>query len=237
MRFGHRFESRYYQKSTLSEDLIVAWELDETSGTRYPYYGGTEFNLTDVNTVGTGAAPAGIGGLCASFASASNEGLLLSPCPEALRFTGSFTLAAWINPTGVQAINSIFNRWDGSPNTSWVLYYLNTGRIQLSVSSSGTGFVLTQALGVPAGWVLAFGGYDGANIHAAYNDSAESNIPHATGIFAGTSDLMLGKRNIANTQKFDGLMCQCVAWSRWLSASERAYLYNSGDGRPLSDWL
>lgn len=233
MRFGHRFESRYYQKPTLSEDLIVAWELDETSGTRYPYYGGSEFNLTDVNTVGTADAPPGIGGLCASFNASNTEYLYCAdPFPPPL----AFSVSAWVYVYSLSVYHGIVGQ-DVSPNRMWLLYIGNTNATQFILSADGTAITVATGGAVSSGeWTLVTGVWNGTNVVVYKNLAAGVPVAFSGPVFNGTANLAIGARS-GGALLCNGRIAQPLIWRRALTLTEITYLYNSGNGRPLSDWL
>lgn len=235
MRFGHRFESRYYQRSTLNDGLIVAWPLDEASGTRYPDYGGTEFNLTDVNTVGTADAPPGIGGLAASFDGATEYLYCADPFPP----PSGMSVFAWVYATSVTSVRIIASQDSAAAGgRAWNLY-LNAGAVECLLSANGSAFTTATVTGALSTntWYLVGFSWDGATITAYKNTTAGTPSAFTSTIFDSAQELKIGAYRPTPTAYFAGRMCQILIHRRALASSEIAYLYAAGAGRPLSDWL
>jgi len=235
MRFGHRFDLRYQQKSALAEDLIVAWPLDEASGTRYPYYGGTEFNLTDVNTVGTADAPPGIGGRCANF-DGSTEYLY---CADPFAPPSALTVSAWVYQPGGISTKIIAGVRGAAGTFSWGLY-LATLTPRFFVSANGTAITEVNAAAISGStWTLLTAVWTGASLLLYKDLTPGSPAAFSSALFDSTEPLSIGAGTISTTPAFffGGRIAQPLIWSRAIAPSEIAYLYNSGNGRPLTDWL
>lgn len=234
MRFGHRFESRYgVSRSTLNDDLIVAWPLDEASGTRYPDYGGSAFDLTDVNTVGTADAPPGIGGLCANFNGSSEYLYCADPFPP----PAALSVFAWVNASSVTGVRVVCSQ-DGLSERSWNLY-LNAGVVECVLSADGTAFTTAQVSGAisTSAWYLVGFAWDGAKVTAYKNVTPGTPLTFASALFNSPQQVKIGAFRSTPFGFFAGRIAQPLIWSRALTLTEITYLYNSGSGRPLSDWL
>lgn len=240
MRFGHRFESRYgSSRSTLNDDLIAAWPLDEASGTRYADYGGSAFDLTEVDGVGTADAPSGIGGLCANL-NGSSEYLY---CADPFAPPSALSITAWVYPLSVSGADIIVSQdrvTTGSDRAFGL--YLSNGVITSYLSVNGTA-VVNAAAGAAlstSAWAQAALVWNGSTITSYRNTVAGTPAAFATSAYWNSAEpLRIGAHSISGviSSFFHGRIAQPLIWSRTLTAAEIAYLYNSGSGRPLSDWL
>lgn len=231
---------------------MVAWPLDEASGTRYPDYGGSAFNLTDVNTVGSAAAPTGIGGVCASFEESTSEYLYATNTQTlALKPLQIISVSAWVYfDSFTDPYSTILGRFNivGS-SRQWILAYDTDPTpdvMRFRVSSNGTSLasVDSSVSFSLSTWYHVVAICDGAQLAISVNGTVDTT-PYSSGIYTGGIQATMlgafgnggGEGTSSYNSYHDGRISQALIWSRAITSDEITYLYNSGNGRPLSDWL
>lgn len=227
---------------SLKQNLISWWKLDEQSGTRNDAHGTN--HLSDNNTV---LYAAGKQGDAADFEKSNSE--FLSIANNASLNTGGhtdFTFACWVRfesaPTGGD--DMVFAaKFDYALETSeeWVIDLYGDGFFYLTVLS-GTGdflFVPGPAATINT-WYFVVAWHDATadTINIQVNNGSVASVANANGIKTGsTVPLYLGavKDGAGVTYPHDGLIDEAAFWKRVLTADERTWLYNSGNGRTYEE--
>jgi hypothetical protein len=133
------------------------------------------------------------------------------------------TLAAWVNPSALSEIQTIFgslaaNQWlQFRINTNGALSFVKASTIDIGTGTAGV--VTTNT------WTFVTGTYDTSGNYAFY----ANGVPCGTGTNSQTiNPATLGfGRNTGNGEDFTGRMTSMMMWpSRILSASEVAVLSN-----------
>ncbi|MBI5950195.1 MAG: LamG domain-containing protein [Chloroflexi bacterium] len=212
-------------------NLVSWWKLNETSGTRYDAYGDND--LTDNNTVLYGTGKQDNAG---DFERGNSE--YLSIADNASLSTGSaveYTIGCWVNHESVGLIEGIMSkgRYTGSTQ-EFFLYQNASGYFAFAVSADGSATVgtVTSDVQPQAGtWYFVTAwhavGYNYIQIdNGSVASVSSNNSADRSGVFSiGAFSLSTG------TYYDDGLIDECFYYKRVLTADEREWLYNSGDGR------
>lgn len=221
---GDTFWQRSRRRATLLNGLAAHWTLNEPSGTRYDSVGAS--NLAPHGSVGQ---VEGVLGYAAQFAPATSDYLGCASRP-ALRLAGDFTIAGWVffdavDPAGLIA------KWE--PGSLEYMVACDGTSLAFSVSANGaTPASVTGAEILESGaWYLFTAWHDSAaqSLNLSINNAAHASVSHAGGVFAGAADFSLGRNAVAGTF-LAGRLDSVSLWSRLLTTTERARLYNSGLG-------
>jgi hypothetical protein len=221
----------------LKDDLKGYWPLNEASGNALDAHGSN--TLTDNNTVASAAGKVGNArdfesGNSESFSIADNTDLSVQDIP--------FTIAAWVNFESFGAIRPIVAKWQTAGQFSYELAYSTfLNRLFFGVSNDGSSEVVVAAnvLGAPSTstWYFVVAWHDPAanTINIQVNNGTANSASHSAGVFDGTSAFTIGAKDNA-TLFMDGLIDEVGFWKRLLTADEKTFLYNSGNGRAYADF-
>jgi hypothetical protein len=226
--------------SALKNNLLAAYELDESSGTRVDSHNSND--LSDFNTVGS---ESGMGGTAATFVSANSERL------ERTSFdvgTGSFSVAGWFNHTSGQAgdhrpiqmrgtgtigsgVPGFFMKWRSA--SGFVQAYAGNCGIE---DSSGNSVVWSSS--------VAFGIANDTWFHWAFTvdrtademkmfvnavqKGSTRDISSVTGSLNTSRKFTLGGSDVTSSQFWDGAQAGLWVWDRALDATDVTAHYNSG---------
>ena len=220
--------------STLLNNLISYWTLDEASGTRADSVGGN--TLTDNNTV---TSIAGVVSNAAVFTRANSE--YLSHVSNAALQTGdiSFTVATWFRKdscasgSGEHVLGSKYGA-----SKEWLLYSGfwngNQCNVLLAVSSDGTTFnsqvEKTGVSGTAWHFVVAWHDATANTINVQVDNGTVASQAYSSGLTATSEDFALGKQYDVG-EYLNGRLDEFGFWKRTLTAAEKTCLYNSGSGR------
>jgi hypothetical protein len=240
------FGSRYSLRSSgdngdnLRTNLISFWELEAASGTRVDAVVASANDLTDTNTV---TQSTGKVGQAAQFTGANNESL--HRVHNASLTTGDIeqTFCVWVyldsKPGYATRIITKSSVADGGYNAFWVT---GTDRFQYQLIDSGgagAATVTANSLGAPslATWYFVVGWFDPAanTIYIQVNDGTIDSAAQTAAPAGGTGVFVIGNSGIGDNRCWDGRLDQVGFWKRVLTAAERAWLYNSGNGRAYSE--
>lgn len=210
-----------------STGLVAHWELEETSGTRVDSHG--SYDLTDVNTVGSGT---GKQGTCADFVRASSEMLTVSDGSDLELGSGDYSLSAWLRPDNTTNLQGVICKMDQSPSRGFTLI-VNSGSFVMA--HQGVDNFNTPAVTITAGnWY---------HIVCTYNATTDEGIMYINGTAStpktlsyaptASSYLALGNYGDGLSYYYDGLIDEVSIWkNRILSSGEVTAIYNSGNGIP-----
>lgn len=217
--------------STLLNDLVAFWRLDEASGTRNDSAGAN--HLTDNNTV---TQAVGKVGNAAQFTAANSE--YLSRVDNAALSMGDidFTIAAWVYVDARDADRTIVAKRNTTADlrieyllransvNQFEFYISDDGGANFNVVQTATGTVVVGAWHFLVAW------------HEAAANTIKIQLDNATPISAATTlspvdtthPLTIG--GFAGGQFWDGRGDATGIWKRALTADERTELWNGGAG-------
>lgn len=225
---------------------LVSWyKFDEASGDALDAHGAHP--LTDNATVG--ATTGKIGG-ARDLVKASSEYFSHADHADFRGADVDMTWAFWVNARALANNTSyvIVSKYGAAGNREFRLYISVhvIGATKLAVIQvSGDGTALTSKNDATFGnlaintWYLIIGKHDAANnvIGLSINGAAFQTAAHATGIFAGSADLNVG-REASATNLFDGFIDEGSVWRGYaFSDADAAEYYNSGNGITYADLL
>lgn len=220
-----------HPRHSLREGLVAYWPLCEPSGDRVDVVGGN--TLTDNNGVGQADGKIGKAG---NFVSASSQYLSAADNPSLSMGDYDFTLAAWVFFDSLASARFIFQKGAsiGAATDEFGLYYASgPQRFRMRVSNGSTRANAddTTVLSIST-WYFVVGWYDAANnlISVQVNGNTPTTATHSGGAQDGGGTFYLGQS--ANNDSFmEGLIDSPLMWKRLLTAEERAWLFNVGNGR------
>ena len=218
--------------STLNNNLIAVWELEETSGTRNDSKGSN--HLTDNNTV---ASATGKLGTAADFEVANSEYLSIADNTDLSTGDIDFTFAFWVQLESKAANMQFINKQGAAGTREYTIGYVISGdRLRFGVSNDGTATttINADALGSPATatWYFVVVWHDATanTINIQVNNGTTNSVSHTTGVFDGTVAFTMGATATPSTYH-DGLLDNVYFWKRVLTADEITALYNGGNGK------
>ena len=214
-------------------NLQATWAMNEVSGVRYDNSGKGN-NLSDYNTVGS---VAGKISNAAYFVKANSECLYRVPWnPGDI----DFTFAGWVYLRDKSVNQHILYEYATGASRYRLLYNKTTDTFRFSVSTDGTNNVYIDAgnLGSPAintwYWICCY--HDSVNnkIGIKINALAANTEGFYGGIYTGGTDheFVIGAWS-KTLGPADVNVDSTQYWTRLLSDDEKAYMYNSGNGREL----
>lgn len=219
--------------NSLYQGLVAYWSMDEASGTRNASFGAASLPLTDNNSVGNATGKVGNAG---QFNTASSR--YLSSSDNATLSMGDidFTIAAWVYFDSHSGARFIFQKGVsiGPSTDEYGLYYASAPqrfRMRVSNGSTRANADDTTALS-DSTWYFVVGSYDAANnlISIQVNNNTATTASHSGGAQDNTGTFYIGQSG-NNDSYQDGRIDIAMMWKRLLTASEKTYLYNSGNGR------
>lgn len=206
---------------SLRVGLVSYWKLDEASGTRNDSVGAN--HLTDNNTVTQGAGKVGNAG---QFTSANLENLSRASNASLLVSGVDFTVAGWFwfDTTGLATL--------GNKGASWTIF-ARTTRIDYRVFDAG--FFTAQKNFTQAAntWYFILVEYNIATKTASV-DINQSGTP---GTVVTTNQVVDDAVSFAlgldqgGFGYLNGRADEIGFWKRLLTPTEKAHLYNGGNGR------
>ena len=218
--------------------LVAWWSLNETSGTRNDSHGSN--HLADGNTVlyGTGKQ-----GNAADFERDNSEYLYIADNAALSMGDIDFTVGAWVNVESTAVSGIVLSKYDyGATQREFQLEVTSAPYAQFIVSNNGTATVIAQwntsALSTGT-WYFLVAWHDAAanTINIQVNNGTAVSTAHTTGVLSGTSPFAIGSRFNSGTpiSFFDGLVDEAFVFKRVLTADEKTWLWNGGNGRAYSE--
>lgn len=216
--------------------LVAWWSLDETSGTRNDSHGTN--HLADGNTVlyGTGKISN-----AADFEATNSEYLYLADNAALSMGDIDFTLVAWVKFESSTADMIVLSKYDyGASQREYQVLVNASNRVFLYVSGNGTTTAYDSATGpIDGEWGFVVCWHDATanTINVQVNNGTPSSTSYSGGVLDGTATFAIGSRFNNGTPDafFDGLIDEVSIWKRVLTADERTWLFNSGNGRSYSE--
>lgn len=151
-----------------------------------------------------------------------------------------FTVAAWVYLDSKPVTSmAIAGKFDLLGQAEFLLQWnVSSDRLTLITSNDGTTLQLAQAgIGSPslATWYYVVAWYEGSSIYIQANNGAVSSVGGpAAGVFDSTSPFTIGAFGATPAQFWDGRLAHVGLWRRVLTADERRWLYNNGNGFDLA---
>ena len=233
--------SYQYTSPVLLNNLIAFWSLEEASGNRADSFGSN--TLTDNNTV---TQAVGKVGNAASFVATNSEYLSIADNAALSMGDIDFTIAGWVY-LDTKANEVIAAKYrTNTNNREYMVYYAlsdgATNRFIFLVSPNGVGTtaVVANNFGEPSTgtWYFVVAWHDATanTINIQINNGTANSTAHSTGVFDGTDDFKIGALYTTNPIYFwNGRIDQLGIWKRTLTATEKTWLYNSGNGRSYAE--
>lgn len=220
--------------TTLKNQLISVWELDETSGTSFADSKGV-VALTQNGTVTVNQT----GKIGKAILFDGTSGYLTTGANATYNLYSSWTISAWINPASDHpaGANSVIAR-GGSTTVGEYQYFLagtQAGNIA-DVTSSFLTPSKTSSVAVPnSAWTLLTATYDGSSIKI-YKNGILAVTQAVTGTIPDYASSSFRVGSNPEDSYFKGLIDQPSVWSRALTSTEADLLWNSGNGRAYIAW-
>lgn len=217
------------------DGLVGWWTLDETAGTTaHASGGGIDGTMQGGLDAGTDSVSGQIG--TALDFDGSDDHIDLGN-PASLQLTTAFTLAAWIN-ADVIVDNDIISKTDWPSSKGYLINVndVDTGqnRIACLISANGSGYNVyySDAVLLEDTWYHVGCIYDGAEgtldiyVNGILSNMTENGA--VSTIHNSTSNVVIGRRELAAGLEWDGMIDDARIYSRALSAEELQALYNWG---------
>lgn len=217
--------------------LVSYWKLEEASGTRVDSWGDND--LTPTNAPANAAGK--VGNALALINTSSQQ---LSVANNATLQSGNIdhTVHAWIYPTSAPGSSGIVCKADvdsaaNAAGYEWMLYTVNS-KVRFLVAKGGNGTGSTNSYSVTSdvdftlnAWNYVEGFYDAATgtVGVVVNGTVKTGTSTTT---PGTSTGAVRFGTVAaGSSYFGGRIDEVGFWKRLFTASDRAYVYNGGEGR------
>lgn len=213
--------------STLLTGLISYWNFNETSGTRFDQLG-----VNDLINVSGAGFTAGIQGNAVTL---PNHAYVSVPNNASLSPSGSFTFAGWVQMQAITGFQPwIITTMATSGNSRGIYLTVRTGPFELQVSSDGSTpeFAVATTFGNPITntWYFVHCGFDQANGRAfiSVNGGTVDTVAFVGPLHATTQPLYFGAVGGIGSDPI--YVDEWGYWSRTLTPTEIAELYNAGSG-------
>jgi hypothetical protein len=218
-------------QSTLNNNLISYWKMDEASGNRADAKDGDTLN--DNNTV---TSNTGIISNAGQFTAANSETLSIADNAQLSTGNIDFQFIAWAYMDSKGGFRTILAKGSGAGNYEYALRFNNSSdRYGFVVSNDGTATVevLANNFGSPplSTWTFLSAYHDSVNniISISVNDGTANTTAHTTGVFDSTAAFVMG--SFASLAYWDGRVDEVGFWKRILTAGEVTELYKAGVGK------
>jgi hypothetical protein len=218
-------------------NLVAYWDLDEGIGVRYDSK--STNHLTDNNT--SPYADDATFGYVASFDNANNEYLSHSDNAELSVSDIDFVIAGWFYLKDKATSQSFAGQYTTSGNQrAWqIAYVVGTDQFEAIFSNDGTSTITLEdtVLGSPSAttWYFIVLWHDATanTVNMQINNGSISSEAWSSGVHNSTADFTIGGINGASS---DTQICNFGLWkSGLLTAAQKTWLYNSGNGRTYAD--
>ena len=234
--------------STLFDDLVSYWDLNETSGTRVDSVVDSGNDLTDNNTVGAVLhGPVGpVGDFITPVLHEYVPTQLQKDSYNTGTSTGNFSLAAWVNLNEAQKADPAWIVGFYSDSDGWPLAYLywSGTKFQFKVYDAINEEEITVELDLPSGggWRLIVGRYTSADITLHLSADAGTEVTQALNVGGqrqsfGGKPFRVGAEETIDTY-FTGQIGPVGLWTGTngaISDSQRTSIFNSGNGKLYAD--
>ncbi|MBI4091220.1 LamG domain-containing protein, partial [candidate division WWE3 bacterium] len=222
---------------TLLTNIIAYWKFDEGSGTVVEDIVGVNEGTTHGSSAWTSSGKIDDAGLFsvanANYTSVGND--------SSLNFTGAFSISTWIYPTAAGDANGftgIVHKGTLTTSTSdpYAIYFLSNRKLRFAIDSATTGKTIdsTTVLSLDT-WYHVVVVYDGANVSIFLNGNATPDTTDTTTITTlntVATEVYIGASKFGSNpyRYFTGRIDETGIWTKALTTTEIAQLYNSGSG-------
>lgn len=219
-------------------NLISWWCLEEVAGWRYSAVSPSLY-LVDQN--GVTYSSSGIQGNAADLDDTDTDYLIMSS-DTALLSMGDIdmTIGCWVKFESFNISNSLMSKWTSSDKEYHLSAIGVTPAFYFTVRDTGDSTdtsVQASSFGTPttATWYFVIGWHDATNnvLGIEVNGVSDTNSPYTGGIRDGTAHFSLGSFDAGNL--VDGLLDEAFVYKKVLTAGQRSWLYNGGNGRAFSE--
>lgn len=215
--------------TSLLNDLVAFWKLDEASGNRLDSAGAN--NLADNNTV---TQATGKQGNAAQFTAANSEYLSIADNAALSMGDIDFTIAGWVYLDTKIADRGICAKFGGSQNEFILRFQFAVLQFVFSVYSGGSIVACpATSFGNPltGQWYFVVAWHDSVanTINIQINNGAVDSVAYSVGVNDSNGAFRVG--DIATLDRYmDGRIDELGVWKRVLTANERTTLYQAGSG-------
>jgi hypothetical protein len=229
-------------QSTLLDDLVSWWSLDETSGTRADSHGSND--LTDVGSTGY---TTGVKGNAADFVGINQH---LYCVPTGMN-TGdnSWSIAGWVrlDELTTQPMDLICALTDASVTTGGsdgmhLSYRYAEQAFDLTVRSNGTRYnVSASTFGTPSidTWYFVYAYFDSPNneIGISVNDGTVDTVAYTATPSSKSGSFSIGRWGTTGPYPYwlNGKVDELAFWNRVLTSQEVTDLYHVSSGRAYDE--
>lgn len=221
----------------LKTSLISHWSLEEASGNRADDFGSN--TLTDNNTVTQNTGKVGNAG---QFTAANTETLSVADNAGLSVTDVDFTIAGWIYLDSLGAVRTWASKSTDPTDRGWAAYINSDDKAHFVVRNSGDSAYVDVtastfgALSVST-WYFIICDYDstGDTIGISVNNGTRDTAALAGGTRDTAVDFILGADSVTN-DLWNGRIDEVAFWKKLLSVSDKAAIYNSGNGLAWTSW-
>ena len=212
--------------------MVGYWAMEGAdSANESPLFG--NITLNNYNSVGTATGKINSG---RDFEKGQSDYFITSGVPNI--GTGDLTVGFWWKPEAVDGVRQVLHNFYGTGGFRFRVD--TTNKIDFSIHNGtvfGTVAVWSNIV-VTGTWYYVVGWYDGAGqkVYLNVNEGTPVNVAHTTGMGAVSTNMYVGQ-SAAGTYFADGVMDELFIYRRILSADERSWFYNSGNGRGFSQLM
>lgn len=228
----------------ITDDMKAYWNFEEASGNLIDVHTGTH-TLTE--TGGTIASAGGKVGNCRDFELDDSEWFQRSAHADLANIDEDMTIAFWVNLESKATYQDIITYgWNVGSSVYGCEYRTNTDRFRFYMCGDANfvnqTVIAADNFGSPTlgTWYFYVAWHDAANneIGIQINNGTANTTAHTTGGWDQTLGIFVigaGYNWNPMGQFFDGMLDECGFWKRVLTADEKTWLYNSGNGRTYAD--
>lgn len=209
---------------TLTTGLVAAYELEDVNDS----FGSN--NLTNENTVAFNTGK--VGNAADTGSGNTNKALNLA---NSLGIDGgNISIEAWAKLTDViSAVKTLVGQAsNGGTNVGYEFEYDGTTLTANRLKNGDSDNVASETVSLSTGvWYHLVLTYDGTTLRLYRDNVAKGTLATSgSGTSALTQKFVIFKNPTANVRYFSGLIDQVRVWSKALSTTEIADLFNSGNG-------
>lgn len=191
------------------------------------------------SSASVGVVPGKVGN-AANFTFGTLQKLYVATNASLLFSGSSFSMALWLYPTNISGAFNPISQYDfGNNQKAWTLFFDNsTSKLQFYVSANGSTAtsVTANTYGALSAnvWVWIYAYYDVPNnqIGISVNNGTADTAAFSSTLFTSSAAICVGAslNNGIAANITRGYIDEVGLWSRLLTTSEKARLYNSGNG-------
>ena len=192
----------------------------------------------DINSVGSSA---GKQGNAASFVDTYSEHLSINDTASLSMGDMDFTIGGWVFLNGVTGLRTMIAKGasnGANNNFEYALEYdSSSSQFYFSVGNGTTHGAVVNTTPSNYTWYFLVGWYDSTNdtLNLQVNDGTPVSASYTGGSFDSSYKMTIGKLSEYPGGYFNGSIDEVFVYKRLLSAEERTWLYNSGNGHTCSD--